>query len=59
MLLRLTDVELSSGQMMGDEGTHPCSDSLFFFLSFMYVCDKGEPRIQRNPKSIHLFKFKV
>lgn len=27
MLLRLTDVELSSDQMMGDDGTHPCSDS--------------------------------
>lgn len=40
MLLRLTDVELSSDQMMGDEGAHPCQN-LGFSDSFTYVCDRG------------------
>lgn len=40
MLLRLTDVELSSDQMMGDEGAHPCQ-ILRFSDSFTYVCDRG------------------
>jgi hypothetical protein len=42
MLLRLTDVELSSDQMMGDEGAYPCQ-ILRFSDSLTYVCDKGNP----------------
>lgn len=39
MLLRLTDVELSSDQMMGVDGTHP--RHLRFSDALTYVCVKG------------------
>ena len=40
MLLRLTDVELSSDQMMGDDGSHPCQ-ILRFSDALTHVCVKG------------------